>query len=569
MPDNSTARSSLTPPLLQSIFANTSCFVFALTLTIVLPSPLVLSQSVAGLSDSTTVARKPATAHQWDLFEMAFTADKLPAQPCDVTLDAKFTHADGEQLVAQGFFNGGKEYVIRFTPPKPGTWKYVTRSSLPKLDAQRGEIEVGPARAGRKGGIVLDPDRSRGFRYENGERYYPIAFESDWLFALDAENPDDIPLTRKLIDTLAEYGFNQVVMNVFAYDVNWPKDAGLVPEFEYGSPNVFPFAGNNTEPDHTNLEIEYFQRLDRVIDYLDQKGIAAHLMVYVWNKKVNWPEADSAEDNRYFDYVVRRYQAYPNLVWDISKEALGYGHNDVNYISNRIDRLRRLDGYRRLVTVHDYSYCRRFPKKLDFISVQIWSSELYGVMRRIFQEFPNQPILNIEHGGYERSPYVVFTGSYTSPEVCLERAYQCVFAGTFPTHYWQGAAWNVVIPDIDALPPQERPHLEYYRHMRTLVEKYDVGGLKAGDKKSNSGFCLHDGNKRLLYYVPKENINIGVRLPKELRGGTMTTTWFNPLSGEFSEPERHTISQWPSINKPESMQFGILIVETDETFVVD
>ena len=145
--------------------------------------------------------------------------------------------------------------------------------------------------------------------------------------------------------------------------------------FEYGSPRVFPFGGDNTKPDHATLNVEYFQRLDRVIDYLDEKGIAAHLMIYVWNKLVNWPEANSPEDNRYFDYVVKRYQAFPNMVWDISKEALGYGRDDVHYITDRIDRLRQLDAHKRLVTVHDYGYNRRFPKKVDFISVQLWSSE--------------------------------------------------------------------------------------------------------------------------------------------------------------------------------------------------
>jgi len=47
-------------------------------------------------------------------------------------------------------------------------------------------------------------------------------------------------------------------------------------------------------------------------------------------------------------------QAYPNLIWDISKEALGYGHTDVNYITSRIEHLRELDQFEHLVTAHDY-----------------------------------------------------------------------------------------------------------------------------------------------------------------------------------------------------------------------
>ncbi len=535
---------------------------------------LLMGMAITMSSAADQPARQSASenafvsAQQWEVSEIRLAASELPAQPADVDVSAKFENTAGQSLEVPGFFDGGSDFVIRFTPPTPGTWNYVTKSSLPELDRKQGTISVADAADGRKGGIVVDPKHSRRFQYENGDVYYPIAFECDWLFALDAENADDIPDTRKLVDTLAQQGFNQVVMNVFAYDVNWAKDKQLDPKYEYGSPNVFPFAGSNPQPDHSKLNIEYFQRLDRVIDYLDQKGIAAHLMIYVWNKEVNWPAANSAADNRYFDYVVRRYQAYPNLVWDISKEALGYGHNDVNYISQRIERLRNLDAYKRLVTVHDYSYCKRFPQNLDFVSVQLWSSELYSVMRNVCDDFPKQPILNIEHGGYERGPYVVFTGDYTSPEVCLERAYQCVFAGTYPTHYWQGAAWNVIFPDIDAMDAESRPRLDYYRHMRTLVEKYNIGQLKAGDKKSSSGFCLHNNQDLFMYYVPKENEHIGVRIPKDRQGQTMTATWFDPLSGTFGEPIKKTITQWPSFPKPAGDEFAILIVQlqsqTDE-----
>jgi hypothetical protein len=197
---------------------------------------------------------------------------------------------------------------------------------------------------------------------------------------------------------------------------------------------------------------------------------------------------------------------------------------------------------------------------VDFVSVQLWLSELYSVMRNVCQDMPGKPILNIEHGGYERGPYVVFNGNYTSPEVCLERAYQCVFAGTYPTHYWQGAAWNVIIPDIDVLPVADRPRLEYYGHMSTLVERFKLDQLVAGEKKSNAGFCLHNAKDLYLYYVPKECDYIGLRL-KEFQGGSMTVTWFDPRTGAFGEPEQQEIPQWPAVKTPPGDGFHILIVK--------
>lgn len=515
------------------------------------------------INTPTCAEGEPAEAHRWQLAELQFTALEASPNPCEVKFDVNFQHESGSEISVPGFFDGDRKYVVRFCPPLAGRWTYESTSDTRGLDDQTGHLAVLDD-GNHRGGIIIDPDSDRRFRYQNGNSYYPIAFESDWLFALDAENSDDIPATRKFVDSLAENGFNQVVMNVFAYDVNWGKDKRLDPRYEYGSPDVFPFAGNNETPDHSRLNVEYFQRLDRVIEYLNEKNIAAHLMIYVWNKRVNWPKAGSAADNRYFDYVVKRYQAYPNLIWDISKEALGYGHNDVNYITGRIKRLRELDAYDRLITVHDYGYCRRFTRMVDFVSVQLWNSELYGVMKKVRSDMPGKPILNIEHGGYERGPYVVFNGNYTSPETCLERAWQCVFAGTYPTHYWQGAAWNVVVPDINELPEEDRPRLHYYRHMQSFIDRFDVNSLKAGDKKSNAGFALHNGKDLYIYYVPKECEFIGLRLPSELRGKTMSGTWFNPYDGSYSDPVRKKIVQWPAYEVPRGDGFRLLVLRVEE-----
>ena len=523
-------------------------FAVAFWLTVLKPTP---AREIVDYSS------QRIAAGQWDVVDIRFTASEIPPQPWDVELTGRFTSAEGQRIEVAGFYDGKNNFVLRFTPPEPGLWAFEIQSSIAEFAGKTGELDVSSA-TNRPGGVVVDSNSERQFAYQNGKPYYPIAFEADWLFALDADNPSDIPKTRQLVDTLSSNGFNQVVMNVFAYDVQWPKDERLETRFDYGSPDAFPFLGNNQSPDFSQLNPEYFRRLDRVVDYLDEKNIVAHLMIYVWNKRVAWPQANSLADNRYFEYVARRYQAYPNLVWDVSKEALGYGHTDVNYITDRIQRLRKLDSFDRLITVHDYSYCRRFPKQVDFVSVQLWQSELYSVMRKVLKDIPGKPILNIEHGGYERGPYEVFNGNYTSPEVCLERAYQCVFAGTFPTHYWQCAAWNVVIPDVEALPADDRPRLEYYRYMREFVERFRVDQLKAGDKKSNAGFSLHNGDDLIVYYVPKECDFLGLRLPKD-KAGAMQLMWLDPLTGKYSEPFEQKITQWPTVQVPKSASFQILI----------
>jgi len=287
--------------------------IVATSLLVTAPPSTVAIEKARHTTDAAIPAR------QWDVIDIAFTVGLPSSHPVDVPFSAVFK-GNGAETEVHGFYNGGNEYLLRFTPPTSGIWSYETRSTVASLDGLSGGLAVKPAREGRKGGIRVPPESQRRFQYANGDEYFPIAFESDWLFALDADNPDDIPVTRTFVDHLADNGFNQIVMNVFAYDVTWAKDPKLKPDHDYGSPRSFPFGGDNEKPDHSRLNIDYFKRLDRVIDYLDRKGIAAHLMIYVWNKRVNWAEPGSAEDDRYFDHVVKRYQAFPNLVWDVPKE---------------------------------------------------------------------------------------------------------------------------------------------------------------------------------------------------------------------------------------------------------
>jgi len=240
---------------------------------------------------------------------------------------------------------------------------------------------------------------------------------------------------------------------------------------------------------------------------MHEREIISHLMIYVWNKLVAWPDMNTLEDNRYFDYVVKRYQAFPNIIWDVSKEALYYGRATEEYISERITRIRDVDSYDRLVSVHDYGFCSKHPDEVDFISTQDWASTLYTKMLDARKKFPNKPIFNIEHGGYEQSPYEVFTGTYTDAEVCLKRNYLCLFAGAYTTYYWQGTSWNVLIYNPFEQPADfYKPKFDYFKHLNTLFTKINFNTLKPAPWKNNSGYCLaSDNDETVLMYVPKEN----------------------------------------------------------------
>ena len=175
----------------------------------------------------------------------------------------------------------------------------------------------------------------------------------------------------------------------------------------------------------------------------------------------------------------------------------------MGYITRRIDRLRKLDAYSRLLSVHDYEYCSAFPEKVDFISIQEWKPNIYNSMLDVKELYPTKPIFNIEYGGYERTIYYIFDGVYEDRIACLERNYLCVFAGTYSTYCWQNSSWYNVVCNISELDEEHRPSLPHYENMVALFEKYNFNSLHPRKYKFTT-YCLTNGHNTYIFRVPEK-----------------------------------------------------------------
>jgi hypothetical protein len=152
-----------------------------------------------------------------------------------------------------------------FQQAKTGEWSYQTFSSIPQLSGLKGSISVTPnSNPEVHGAVAIHPDSPRKFVYEDGKPYFALAFELDWLFALDYGNSAGIPKTRQIISDVKANGFNQVVMNVYAYDVNWKVSTDVPQEYSYKKPAYSVFKGDNQNPDFSTLNIDFFKHFDRV-----------------------------------------------------------------------------------------------------------------------------------------------------------------------------------------------------------------------------------------------------------------------------------------------------------------
>jgi hypothetical protein len=495
---------------------------------------------------------------RWDWTDIRLEDPQPSRRPFDVRLSAVFSGPDGVRLTVPGYYDGDRVWVVRFSPTAVGHWTWQTRSDSPGLSGLSGELEATVNDPRNHGQLRVDAERPHHFVHEDGTRNFVIGYECDWLFALDLGRGDELAATRRLLDDVAANGFNHVVMNVYAHDVGWNTQGRGTP-YDYSAPGACPFGGTNDGPDHDVLNPGFFAHLDRVILLMKERGLTAHLMIYVWNKKVAWPAQRSDADDRYLDYIVARYQACTNVVWDVSKEALTYGYCDAAYITDRARRIRHADAYRHLLTVHDAAYCAAHAREIDFYSIQSWRTELYSEMRRL-RETLSMPVFNIEHGGYERGPYLTFPGDYTDPIVCLDRNYQCIFAGVYSTYYWQCTAWNIVVPDRSVVPAPDRPMYEYFRWMQAFFGEVDYHRMEPLGPVSSSGYCLAyggDGTRRAyLFYKPRGNYAIHATVAREL--GRVEAEWFNPLTGERLAAPAVDAQPWHELRSPWGDEMAIV-----------
>lgn len=507
--------------------------------------------------------KMPVSVEQWQVVDFSLAVKQKIQKPFEVKAFAIVKESDNEQKVPL-FYNGNNEWIFRYSGSTIGKKTFTVQSELKELNGKKGTIVVvANQKLNRHGGVVRDKNHPRRFFYQDGTPYCNLAFECDWLFALDYGQPT-ISKTEKLLDQVAKNGFNQIVMNVYAYDVdtNWVADPLLKknPQYNYGGrEDIFPFLGSNLHPDHSALNVAFFKHLDKVILSMHNREIVSHLMIYVWNKLVNWPEPGSAADDMYYQYVVKRYQAFPNIIWDVSKEATSKiaqskFKNIGEHIRKRVIDTRATDAYHRLVSVHDYGFCKKNKDIVDFISIQNWKLSIYDQMLEAYKEFPEMPVYNIEHGGYEKAPYNVFPGGYDNAEVCLRRNYLCLFAGTHTTYYWQGTAWTAIIHNPFEQPEgMIKPHFEYFKYMRGFIDMVNIGNFEPVTTYNTRSYNLTDyKNGMVLQYMPKEVYNDDVRdqLDKEFDYSNATYQWFNTITGEYSKAAKvefkdyYTIWDW-------------------------
>lgn len=422
--------------------------------------------------------------------------------PFDVELAGEFTGPGGARLRVPGFYDGDGRWIIRFAPTREGEWRLRTVSSLPALDdkTETAILCVPNRHPAIHGGLRVDPGHPYHFIYEDGARYFLLGYEADWLWGADMLDPQR-KLMRRLIEQIAARGFNHLLVNVFAWDTTWSK--GREHAWDWGPAPVFPWEGSNQQPDHARLNPKFFQIYDAMMSALRDKGIVAHLMLKVYNKLVNWPKPYSRDEERYLRYVVARYQAYSNVVWDFSKEA--HYERDLALQARLIGLVRSEDAYHRLLTAHDddeFYWTPEFNRLLDFRTDQqhtFWPETI--AFDRAARRYP---VVNSEFG-YERGmdAFPSYRVVHEWPEQ-LRRAWLVYLAGGYGVYYYHNTAWDVVKPD------PEPPGMMRFQVLKETLSTLPYWRMAPHNELAVGGPCLALPGEAYAVYVEKGPVTVNL-----------------------------------------------------------
>jgi PelA/Pel-15E family pectate lyase len=461
---------------------------------------------------------------RWQPHDFSFVTKTAIDRPFHLSFAAKVTRPDGSSFTQPGFYDGEGVWKIRVSGTMDGTWSLETVCDEPTLNQQQAQFRCIPnANPLLHGALQIDPLHPRHFRFEDGTRFYMLAYECDWLWALDTADPE-IRTIERFLDRLVASGFNYVILNTYAHDTSWCP--GKWSNDDYGPPPIYPWAGSNDQPDHSRLNVDYWKHYDRVIAALHRRGMIAHLFLKVYNKKVKWPDRGSNNDEMYFRSLVARYSAYSNIVWDFSKEA--HNEKDWEYKRSRIELVRSEDAYHRLITHHDDNGAYdagAFDQLVDFRCDQQHSKLRQTLLAQ--REKREWPIANVEFG-YEQGTQGPDDKTYRvaqSPEEFVARAWEVAMTGSYTAYYYTYTAWDVIRPD-------HHPRgYDYFGNLRRFFESTQFHRLRPVEGFANAGWTLADPGWEYVVYIPHASA-VELELPKRKNG--FNAKWFHPLRGEYA-----------------------------------
>lgn len=258
-----------------------------------------------------------------------------------------------ETLQADGFYDGGSAYKVRFMPSFIGKYTFRIEGSFTD-EVIEGEFDVKLAQQGNHGPVQVV--NTCHFTYADGTPYLP--FGTTCYGWTHQENE----MQEQTLETLKNSVFNKIRFCVF------PKH--YIHNFH--DPVTFPYEGtpcdrsrlneknfvyNGELPgnhwDFSRFNVEHFRHFEKRIEDLMLLGIEADIIVMHPYDCWGFCRMNREQDDLYWNYVVARFAAYRNVWWSLA--------NEYDFLQEKTDAdwlhyaeiLQKKDPYNRLRSIHN------------------------------------------------------------------------------------------------------------------------------------------------------------------------------------------------------------------------
>ncbi len=418
--------------------------------------PVILSLLLSTCSISGMMGQQ--TLKTWEVFEVSFKSSSSSANPYvqfitegkAAYLSAAFTGVSGEctgkTLIIPGFWDGNDNWKIRFAPPLPGTWKYITSSEDRKLNGKRGQVTVTPCSEEekkqiptRRGFIIVNNNEERKGRYFTYTDGTPCLWIADtwWDWTNRRIKFESF---SKLVETRVEQGYN--IGQLFFAGNGWGRESSLLDE-SYRIP-----------------DIEQIRKVEKMIGYANSKGMT--VWIHAWWSREGINKSIGEENfTRWWRYVVHRLHAY-NVIWVLAGEynMNNYGGFPLEFWNRLGETVKAEDPYNRITSAHptppmwqggaeapQWSTAEAVHNQawLDYNQSQTgharWCNELTpDIITRAYNMNPAKPVVVTEPW------YEFIEGNPTAMNIRFG-AWSAVMSGAAGQTYGGGHIWRVHLPE--------------------------------------------------------------------------------------------------------------------------
>ena len=464
------------------------------------------------------------TVEQWGTYELVLPGPTNGNPFLDVRWAARFYQAE-ISIEAPGFYDGEGLYRVRFMPPRPGQWRYVTLSGAAELDGKRGDFTVVPPSASNHGPVHVT--NTFHFAYADGTPFWQIGTTCyAWIHQADA-------LQEQTLKTLATAPFNKLRFCVFPKRYDWNTN----------EPALYPFPGTPPRAwDTTRFNPQFFRHLEQQVAALRDLGIEADIILFHPYDGGHWgfDRMTPVEDDRYLRYVVARLAAFRNVWWSLANEYDFMKQKHESDWDRFFQIVQATDPYGHLRSIHNGSllYNHTLPW-VTHASIQNGSAVEDAGRAVLYRDVYRKPIV-FDEVKYEGN--IPRRWGNLSAEELVCRFWEGTIAGTYVGHgetyldphdilWWSKGG---------VLHGQSPARLAF---LRQVLEAAPPRGLEPIDKWQNPRLGGQPAEYYLLYFgkeqpaewvfaLPKPKLEPGMQFKVDLLDTwNMTST---PVAGTFS-----------------------------------